>query len=81
MGLSEHGSESHMGLLPSHSEIHWGESTVCRHSRNTCLYDLIIGSHALLSVRSSELSGTESAILNRELGDSESCDSNRAIAR
>ena len=27
------------------------------------------------------LSGTESAILNRESGDSESCDSNRAIPR
>ena len=28
-----------------------------------------------------DLSGTELAILNRELSDSESCDSNRAIPR
>ena len=33
------------------------------------------------SLRLEELSGTESAILNRESGDSESCDSNRAIPR
>ena len=28
-----------------------------------------------------ELGGTESAIPNREVGDSESCDSNRAMSR
>ena len=38
---------------------------------------LFLGNHPL----GNHLSGTESAILNRESGDSESCDSNRAIPR
>ena len=41
------------------------------------------GSYAIKVRRGGDsyLSGTESAILNRESGDSESCDSNRAIPR
>ena len=35
----------------------------------------------LVSAECLQLSGTESAIQNRESGDSESCDSNRAIPR
>ena len=55
------------------------------HSPRNCAYTRGIESELVTSkkkhAKGRELSGTESAILNRESSDSESCDSNRAMPR